>query len=235
MTAHQSTGKQRAAKRRRRERSRNDSSSSSCCCTEETVEPPGEEKKEPRVEEKKKPRVPEKKKPTGEQEKEPTVSASAATAKESAAEFDAEELADIRSMLKWDEDDQTWFYMHILGGKWTLENKGVHADAAASYARKGVSTEWCLRFNYPRQASFMFRKYGREGAVHLAKEWCRRSHFFFMQWLNSDDGDAFAFSEDVLQAYQEPGEFVDWVLSLPVEDPCFDRACELRDSVPRCF
>lgn len=78
-TAHQSTGKRGAAKRKRRERSRRDdgsgsSSSTSSNCTEETVEPPGDEKKKPKVAEKKEPSVP-KKKLTGEQEKEPTLSA----------------------------------------------------------------------------------------------------------------------------------------------------------------
>ncbi len=77
----------------------------------------------------------------------------------------------------------------------------------------------------------MFRKYTREGATHLAKEYCRRSHYFFMRWLNSDDED-FQFTEAVTDEYQEQEEWLEWVLSMSHEDPCFDKVVEMRSRVP---
>ena len=94
------------------------------------------------------------------------------------SDFDEADLAGIRDELAWDEAEDAHFYLHILGGKWTKDNKGVAADAAGGYARKGSPTDWCKLFNWPRSASFMFNKYGRDGATELAKEYCRRSHFF---------------------------------------------------------
>jgi len=93
-----------------------------------------------------------------------------------ATDFDHEALGAIRASYAWDDSEESYFYVHVMGGAWTQANKGVCADGAGGFARKGVATHWCKQYNWPRQASFQFSKYGREACVQLSREYCRRSH-----------------------------------------------------------
>lgn len=141
--------------------------------------------------------------------------------------FDDAILAEIRDQLAWEDSDESYFFFHILGGAWTLKNKGVHADGAGGYARQGAPTGWCKRYGWPRQASFMFNKYSRDSAVQLAKEYCRRSHHYMMLFIQSGT-DNFVYTPEVLQSYQEGSEWLDWLCSLGDGDPAFKRGLALR-------
>lgn len=162
---------------------------------------------------------------------EEAVPAAIGDAEEAPEVFDDARLAELRDELAWDESDDTYFFLHILGGRWTHTHKGVHADGAGGYARQGMVTSWCKRYGWPRQASFMFNKYGREGAVQLSKEYCRRSHFYFMLFVQSGTDD-FAFTPEALQSYQEGSEWLDWLCSLGNEDPGFKRGLAMRAMAP---
>lgn len=91
----------------------------------------------------------------------------------------ATELGQIRKDWTYDFQEDKQFYVHILGGKWKKAAKGVSYDGVVGYARKGLPSEWCLLFGFPRQASFMFNTYGRGVANELAREYCRRAQFLF--------------------------------------------------------
>ena len=144
-----------------------------------------------------------------------------------------DELLAIRS--EWDYDlgvAEEFFFIRILGGPWTMANRGVAADAAGGFARPGVGKDWCKSFAFPAQASFAFNRYGREGANQLAREYCRRGHFFLRLWLQS--GTDFQFTQEHIDAYQEAAEWRSWVESVPPEHRwCRQRAGEIRLLAPK--
>lgn len=149
------------------------------------------------------------------------------------AEAAVDELLQIRG--EWDYDlgqAEEFFFCRILGGAWTMANRGVAADAVAGYAKPGVAKDWCRSYGFPLQASFAFSRYGREGANQLAREYCRRGHFFLRLWLQH--GADFQYRQEHLHAYQECDEWRQWVEGLPqVQGWNQQRAEQMRALAPR--
>ena len=67
---------------------------------------------------------------------------------------DEERAAEVRARLlavraEWELDwTDSWFYVRLLGGKWTAEFKKTEADAACMFARSGAKLlvrQVCLR------------------------------------------------------------------------------------------
>jgi hypothetical protein len=155
------------------------------------------------------------------------------------------DVADVRAELEalrhedaWEpegvdvDEEELQFYVHIRGGKWTKENKGVVADGVAAYARKGCATDWCQVYKFPRQVSFMYNKFGRDVANSLAREYVRRAQFFFVQWYSGVD-DMLVYQPHHLAAYEEGLEWLEFIASLDAHGVAFKRALEIRALVPQ--
>ena len=87
-------------------------------------------------------------------------------------EVDAE-LARLREEFNVDDDegrDDQFFFVKVLGGKWTAANKRVVADACGGYARKGLAQIFCDTYSLPKQAAFYFTKFTNAGSQHLARD-----------------------------------------------------------------
>ena len=106
-----------------------------------------------------------------------------------------------------------FFFVHINGGDWAEANRGVAADSVGGYARAWLCSEWCVRFEFPVRNSFALTCYGREGGNELAREYCRRGHYFLKLWL--DGGDAFWYEQAHLDSYVESPEFASLVARVP--------------------
>ena len=108
-----------------------------------------------------------------------------------AAAYATERLFELREEWRPDVDvfPDEFFHTTVMGGKWTFANRGVAADAVATFARAGVAQDWCRRFQWPRQRSYAFGRYHREGAHQLAREFARFSDYLIR--LSLDAGDDF--------------------------------------------
>ena len=95
------------------------------------------------------------------------------------------ELEAMRVAWEFQEDEVTcYFYVRIRGGQYVAK---LHADArvhdrAIALARAHV-TAWCDSWSWPTSKSFSFAEYGDEGAMMLAREWCRKDLFLQHPWL----------------------------------------------------
>ena len=65
----------------------------------------------------------------------------------------------------------------------------------------------------------------------LCREAARRADVFYLQWVWSDQGE-FSYQQAGLDMYQEPEEFVDWMLSLDVNESAFDVGMQVRRMFP---
>ena len=144
-----------------------------------------------------------------------------------------DELRGMREGWAWDGEDLLPFYTHVLGGRWLLRERGLAADAVSGFARAWAK-DWCALYKWPRSMRFTYEKYGKPQAHELAREFCRRGTYFFMLWYDSPDTDEeFVYTEDHIRSYEEPIEFVDFMLGEPDASAAFDKGMEVRRIRPR--
>ena len=145
------------------------------------------------------------------------------------------------------EQDEEWegadcvdnFYVHICGGPSAKKRCGVAANAVAGYARHGVPRQWAKVYRYPRQREYSFRKYGKENAHQLAREYCRRANYFYMKFFKKTVED-FEYTFDDITEYTETQEFVAFVDALDQPSDllpakrthCKAAVYELRNFIP---
>jgi hypothetical protein len=139
------------------------------------------------------------------------------------------ELAVIRDELAWDEEEP-YFYIHVMGGRWTRLNRGVPANSIGGKARRGV-IPWCDLYSFSKQCSHAFGLYGREESTFLSREFCRRGNFFY-QFYDDAPGDEYAYTSDVVNSYVETEEWLDFVCGLDIESPAFAAGVAVRAMVP---
>jgi hypothetical protein len=151
---------------------------------------------------------------------------------------DSEELAELmdelaKDRVEWawdDEATQIHFYVHQRGGVSTAKQKGVALDGASANCRSHVSA-WCISWNWPRQPTFAFSVHTKEGANELAKEWCRKGHYFFESFLDAESPDEFDFT-DLQATYAPSEEFMDWALSIDLESDTWARVQDVLNRMP---
>lgn len=144
-----------------------------------------------------------------------------------------DELLAIRAACAFDTGEaQEFFSVRILGGVWTMANRGVAADSVGGFARAGVAKDWCRSCGFPAQMTFAFGRYGREASNQLAREYTRRGHYFLMLWL--EGGADFRYAQHHIDNYTEPAEWRVWADGLPAEEQWPRRkVSELRQLAPR--
>lgn len=142
------------------------------------------------------------------------------------------ELALIRADWTEKGEDDMAFYCRILGGKWTLRHKGIVADSVAAFARSGMCKGlFCHNYSWPSQFTCTYAKYGMEASHTLCREFCRRGDYYFSIWAAQPD-DAFQFSKEDIESYEETLEWITFLTDADAEGPVFQRGIELRRLVP---
>lgn len=145
------------------------------------------------------------------------------------------ELAAVREELGAAADDDEHSMLRSLGGRWTQAHVGEAADVAMAIARGGLATSWATALKFPKSKRFHFSKYGRDGARQLAREVARRGNFFCNQY-HKFQGDYRKFRQTSAMAdqYLESVEWLDWVIGLDNNHPCFAAALQVRALRPAC-
>jgi hypothetical protein len=137
------------------------------------------------------------------------------------------ELARLREDVAEEAHAEMYFYARVRGGRWTAANRGVTADAISGYARGGIARAFCDIYNFPKEMSFFFRRYGDEGSRMLTNEFRKRGDYFCDLWVSSTLDD-FVFTQQMLDDYTDAFEFIDWLCAQPMDSPSFARGNELR-------
>jgi hypothetical protein len=143
----------------------------------------------------------------------------------------AEQLAAFRADNAVDFAEDVFFFTRILGGRWTVEHRGVLADGIGGYARGGIPREWCDIYSWPKQHANYYGRYGLAGATLLASEYMRRSHYFIVLWLECEE-EVFRYEQHHIDGYNESLEFVTWLCDQPVDSATFARGSDLRQLRP---
>ena len=146
------------------------------------------------------------------------------------------ELRIIRDDVHGDRiDDEQFFRLQVLGGRWTLENVGVVADSSICHARGKLVRDWCEAYRFPKQKTFSFNLYTRDGAVRLAKEVRRRANYFARIFftLDPDELEDFEYTQDHIDKCGEDADFFAWFLGYPIGHPCYERGLEVIRISPR--
>ena len=145
------------------------------------------------------------------------------------------ELSEIRAGIAALGDEDSYFFVMVRGGAWTAEKKGVAADACAGKARSGLPKTWCRFYNFPVMASASFKKYGREAAMELAREFCRRGQFYFRMWLLSEgfSHDDFVYTRAQVNSYVPHADWVEFLAGLGAGSVTYRRAVKLAALHPR--
>lgn len=143
------------------------------------------------------------------------------------------ELARLREEWDFEEGREMSWYTRVLGGRWTVQNKGVIADGVLGTCRASAK-EWSLAYGWPRSRTYYFSRYTREGAHKLAEEFCRRSEHFYRLFVDDGAVDSweFAYNQSHIDSYEESLEFISWLCEQDIESPMFAAGNDLRRLVP---
>ena len=144
------------------------------------------------------------------------------------------EISEMRAGIAALDDEDSYFFVMVRGGAWTLEHKGVAADACAGKARAGLPRTWCNDFKYPMMLSASFKRYDRDGAMELAREYCRRGHFFFRLWLESDAlAVEFAYTQAHIDSYVPHPDWIAYLEGVAAGSFGHKRAVKVNGLYPR--
>ena len=98
------------------------------------------------------------------------------------------------------------FQVKVLGGKWTMEHKGVGADAIQGLARSREALQFCLKFKVPKSSRYEIATYGEEAAALFARTWVAKMQAFFNLWHSASEAIE-AFSQEQYTSWVEPSDF----------------------------
>jgi len=92
-----------------------------------------------------------------------------------------EELRARRELLpEGDGVGEVYFRVRILGGRWTMERKGVAFDRYKGEVRAGsLAADWCEASGMRSGCSYIIAKFGDVGAQVLASSWCEMMLYDF--------------------------------------------------------
>ena len=115
------------------------------------------------------------------------------------------------------------FKTYIIGGAWTMANRGVAFDGIKAAPRHAEAGAW-LRMYFPHvTASFAYGKYGDAVCNALALYWCQRMEYFYSIYTGQDDL-TYAFTLDDVQSAPQP----DKVLTDLGHNSDLEQACQAR-------
>ena len=142
------------------------------------------------------------------------------------------ELAGVRADLAVAGDHTDAYFRVTVEATVTRDHTGQVTDCARGQATNGNVKRWCDDYAFPKGKSFAFNLYEREGAMKLAREFCRRGNYFAALHAESM-GDHFELSDHDVAACGDGGEFVAWFVSLDHEDPGYRKGLEVKEIAPR--
>ena len=145
-------------------------------------------------------------------------------------EVDAELEGMRAEWMREDDEEYDPFHLQLRGGYWTATHLGAASNCAGCFARNFAKV-FCARFQWPKQRTFAYNKYTQEGSVILAREWMRRSNFFFNAWCESVGEETF--SEPSSLEVPENFEFIEWACAQDEHSETWTQIQELRRAVPR--
>lgn len=94
--------------------------------------------------------------------------------------------------------------------------------------------EFCERFGFPKQKSYHYSRYGGEGpANHLIREFARKGHYFCCLWLAHDCDEAYRFSQEDIDGFEQGSEFLDYMCALPPESTTFAAGMQIVQWRPK--
>lgn len=125
-----------------------------------------------------------------------------------------DELLKIRAEFAQHDDDK-FFYVRQRGGDANIAKVGRALDCAAVFARKGVASQFCAKFQWPKQKSCHYSKFGGVSPANIVmNEFARKGNYFCSLWAASDCDDDFVFSREDLAGYRPSAEFASFAESL---------------------
>ena len=136
-----------------------------------------------------------------------------------------------RAEFDWDDGEFKSFYKIVRGGGHTFGEKGVLTDCVAGYARAWAK-DWAKKYGWGTMKSYSFNLYGRYQADELAKEWVRRSEYFYLLFEGAQD-EAFEYTQADIDAYGERLEFLEFMVGEGPGTRAFTAGLELRGKAPR--
>ena len=75
---------------------------------------------------------------------------------------------------------EAYFRVKVLGGKWTMERKGVACGRHQGQVRAGtLAADWCVAHAMGSSSSYTIAKFGDVGAQALASSWCEMMLYYF--------------------------------------------------------
>jgi hypothetical protein len=132
------------------------------------------------------------------------------------------------------EDEDKFFYVRQRGGDSNVARIGRALDCAAMFARKGLAVQFCDKYGFPKQKSYHYTKYGGEvPANHLIREFARKGHYFCCIWVSHDCDDAFVFSREVIEGFEQDPLWLDFMCALPQESETFAQGMQIVNWQPR--
>ena len=120
------------------------------------------------------------------------------------------------------------FGTRVLGGAWTLQERGVVFDAIQGIARREFANQFCTRRGVQKPMRFDVSACGQEGRSIMARAWCHRMQYFLDLELAHGEGHVYTDAER--RDYCEPSEFTMWADA--VKGRALERVAQIRAVLP---
>ena len=144
----------------------------------------------------------------------------------------AAQAEEMKEQLDEAQEEDLYFKVRILGGRWSAEQFGVAAQDIGAFSKNREVDIWCSAVGWPKAKSWRISKYGHDNCHALASECARRGNFWMRLWVTEGSPAPFNF-EPRAGTYVADQAFSEWFDGLPIGSALFKAAMELRDIVPR--
>ena len=127
-------------------------------------------------------------------------------------------------------EEQINFYLRVLGGAWTMRERGMAYDAIGGQARAWVRP-WCAEYHWQPSSRCNVATYGDVACHQLIVEWCRRSEYFYGIWFRAGAGFT-GYTRAHVDTYIEHADFTTFMNGLHAGDPAIARGARISAMAP---
>ena len=111
------------------------------------------------------------------------------------------------------EKESVAFTWTVLGGKWTMEHKGVAYDSYRGQAVDKAGREWAAKYHLTASATFSLSKYGPDTCAVLVQFWCDKMNHYYN--ISQKHGLAHVFGEVDSSSFVEKADVLALIGHVP--------------------
>ena len=133
--------------------------------------------------------------------------------------------------FEWDDTDDVYFYTRVGMGKASRGQSAEVPRIITGFARACART-WCVAYGFPQEMNFTYTEYGVEVSAAMAREYCRRGHYFIKFWVEAAAGVDVEYTQANVDSYVRTEEWTAVIMGID-DNATRQRAIAVDTVAPR--